>query len=134
MVHISAALSGRAAEEVVLGDPSGGAGGTERSDLARATTLACMIAASSGLDDHPEALVYLSAAEDHRRRAQLLLLPEFRQRVTAILRQAYEDALATAQEYRTVIEEIASLLVERGSLSGPEVEALVARSSPAGRA
>lgn len=126
MVQIRAALAGRAAEEVILGDPSGGAGGTDRSDLARATRIACMIVASSGLDDHPDALVYMSPAEDHRRLDQLLLLPDIRLRVSDVLRHAYEDALAMIRASRVSVERIADVLVVRGALSGQEAKALMA--------
>jgi hypothetical protein len=127
LVQVRALLAGRAAEEVILGSPSGGAGGTDASDLARATALASMVVASSGLDDHVDGLIYMSAAEDYRRQDQLLLLPEVRQRVGAIVRQAYADALTLIREHRAGVELVMSALLEKGSLSGPEVEALLSR-------
>ena len=132
--QLKAILSGRAAEEVLLDEPSGGAGGSHGSDLAKATRLACAVMASSGLDQHPDRLVFLSAADDLSRLDHIMLLPDIRERVVAILGLAYDKALAMLREHGAAVEEIAGLLVERGSLSGSEVEALVARSSPAGRA
>ena len=131
LTRLGAALAGRAAEEIILGAPSGGAGGSCHSDLARATRAACQVIASSGLDDHPDAPVFMGAADDQKRLDQLLLLPDFRQRVAGIVRQAYSDALSLMRDHRAAVERIADALVERGTLSGPEVETLL-RQHPFG--
>ena len=133
LTRLGAALAGRAAEEIILGAPSGGAGGSCHSDLARATRAACQVIASSGLDEHPDSPVFMGAADDRKRLDQLLLLPDFRQRVAGVVRQAYSDALSLMREHRAALERIADALVERGTLSGPEVEAML-REPPVGKA
>ena len=123
--QLMVALAGRAAEEVILGEPSGGAGGSAASDLAKATRVAGLLVASSGLDEHPDALVLLSTADDQQRLDHLLLLPEVRQRVAAALRDAYDDALDLVRRFRPGVERVAGALVERGSLSGDEARDLL---------
>ena len=123
--QLMATLAGRAAEEVILGEPSGGSGGSAASDLAKTTRMAGLLVASSGLDEHPDALVLLSNADDQARLDHLLLFPEIRQRVAAALRDAYDDALDMVRRFRPVVERVACALVERGSLSGEEARDLL---------
>ncbi|WP_338665915.1 AAA family ATPase [Pararoseomonas sp. SCSIO 73927] len=125
MDQLRAILSGRAAEEVILGEPSGGAGGSRGSDLARATRLASAVMASSGLDGHSDRLVFLGAADDPERLDQILLMPDIRCRASAILRQAYDEALELIRQHQGIVERIAELLVRDGRISGEEVEALL---------
>ncbi|WP_169742752.1 AAA family ATPase [Muricoccus aerilatus] len=119
------ALAGRAAEEIILGEPSSGAGGTADSDLARATRMAGIQVVSSGLDEHFEGLLYLGDADDQQRLDSLLLLPEVRGRVAAVLRDAYADALDLVRRNQPEVERVAGALVERGSLSGEEARDLL---------
>ncbi|WP_338661253.1 AAA family ATPase [Pararoseomonas sp. SCSIO 73927] len=129
--QLRAILAGRAAEEVLLGAPSGGAGGSQGSDLARATQLACAIVVSSGLDDHPEALLFLAPADDPVRLGHLLLVPEIRHRVSAVISQGYAEALDLVRKHRDAVERVAAALVEMGHLSGQEVEAMLSLRAPA---
>jgi len=126
--HLKAILSGRAAEEVLLEDPSGGAGGSHGSDLAKATRLACTVVASSGLDQHPDRLLFLGAADDPSRLDHIMLLPDIRERVAAILGQAYDEALAMVRQRMAVVRHIADILVRDGHLSGEAVEAMLKRN------
>ncbi|MFC0386794.1 AAA family ATPase [Muricoccus vinaceus] len=119
--QLRAALAGRAAEEVILGEPSGGAGGSPASDLAKATRIAVLQVCSSGLDEHPEGLLYLGGADDYQRLENLLSKPEVRHRVAVVLRDAYEGAIALVRRHRPGVEHVAAALVNRGSLSGGEV-------------
>ncbi|WP_161993676.1 AAA family ATPase [Muricoccus nepalensis] len=119
------ALAGRAAEEIILGEPSSGAGGSADSDLARATRMAGIQVVSSGLDEHFEGLLYLGGADDQQRFDSLLLLPEVRGRVAAVLRSAYSDALDLVRRHRSGVERVAEVLVERGTLSGEEARDLL---------
>lgn len=123
--QLRAALAGRAAEEIILGEPSGGSGGSAASDLAKATKMAGLEVVSSGLEEHPEGLLYLGDADDHRRLEHLLLLPEIRQRVAVVLRDAYADTLDLVRRHRAGVERVAAALVNRGSLSGEEAGALL---------
>ena len=123
--QLRAILAGRAAEEVLLGVPSGGAGGSEGSDLARATRLACAIVVSSGLDDHADALLFLAPGDDPDRLGHLLLVPEIRHRVGAVISQGYAEALELVRKHRDAVERVAAALAEHGRLSGQEVEAML---------
>ncbi|MCA1536714.1 AAA family ATPase [Bradyrhizobium sp. NBAIM03] len=60
-------LAGRAAEIVLLGDPSAGSGGDERSDLALATRLVASMEFSLGLGEH--GLLFVGDAEPQKKRA-----------------------------------------------------------------
>lgn len=128
--QLRAILAGRAAEEVLLGVPSGGAGGSQGSDLARATQLACAIVLSTGLDDHRDALLFLAPGDDPERLGQLLLVPEIRHRVSAVISQGYAEALDLVRQHRDAVERMAAALVEMGRLSGQEVEALLSLRTP----
>ena len=127
--QLRAILSGRAAEEVLLDEPSGGAGGSHGSDLAKATRMACAVMASSGLDRHSDHLVFLGAADDPSRLAHLLLMPDIRERVAAILGQAYDEALALVRNHRVVVEHVAGILVRDRRLPGADVEAMLRGAS-----
>lgn len=128
--QLRAILSGRAAEEMLLGVPSGGAGGSHGSDLARATQLACSVVMAAGLDDGPQALLFLAASDDQERFRHLLLMPEVRQRVSAVLSNAYAEALVLVREHRDAVERVAAALVEHGHLSGPEAESYLSLWAP----
>lgn len=127
MLQLRAVLAGRAAEEVILGNPSGGAGGSDRSDLARATTLVCMLVTSSGLDDHRDGLIYMASAQDVGRHEHLLLLPEIRQRISDVLRRAYDNALTMVRKKQSSIIQIADILLRDGMISGRDVEAILVK-------
>ncbi|WP_347510764.1 AAA family ATPase [Phaeobacter sp. CAU 1743] len=118
-------LAGRAAEVSVLGAPSGGAGGTEDSDLASATLLAVAIEASLGLGDH---LVWQGSPQIVLDR--LPLDGDLRDRVEGHLRRAEARALRIVEAHLPLLEEIASALYRSALLTGPELDALLARVSP----
>jgi AAA+ superfamily predicted ATPase len=121
MLHIRALLAGRAAEEELLGAPSGGAGGSFRSDLSMATRLALLLVTSLGLDDHPEGLLYRFSG-DHADTADILTRdPDLRERVAAILRNCHKDARRLVQRRRGAIDELALWLDEQDSLDADEV-------------
>ncbi len=107
-------LAGRAAEEVVLGKPTLGAGGGPQSDLAQATALAFSLEASVGAGAH-QPFVYRSpeAWED-----ALASDPELRARVSKRLDEAYAQALALVRQNVTAIRLIAEALMEHGTLEG----------------
>jgi cell division protease FtsH len=115
-------LAGRAAERLVLGQVSRGAGGSSSSDLARATSIAAALEISWGLGDVPVWLAPPEAAMAQMRRDPLL-----RTRVADHLKRA--EALATniLQENRAALEEMATALMARKILSGADLEALTAK-------
>ncbi len=118
-------LGGRAAEILIFGEPSGGAGGDANSDLSRATQTAAALELSWGLGQD---LVWLGDPETVL--ARLRLEPVLRARVEVRLREAQARALRIIEANRPVLEEMAAALVRTGLLTGPELDALVAKVVP----
>ena len=118
-------LGGRAAEIVMFGEPSGGAGGDANSDLARATQSAAAMELSWGLGDE---LLWLGDPEMVL--ARLRLEPVLRARVEVRLQEAQARALRIVDANRALLEEMATALLRTGVLTGPELEALVAKVVP----
>jgi len=118
-------MAGRAAERVVFGEASAGAGGAADSDLARATTMAVAMEAAWGLGDR---LTWSGDPETVA--ARLRLDPPLAARVEAHLRRAEVRALQILQAQRPILEEIATALCDRGLLQGPRLDALMAEVMP----
>jgi ATP-dependent Zn protease len=97
-------LAGRAAEEVVLGEVSGGAGGMERSDLALSTRLAVDMVTTYGIAG-PEPLIYWGAGV---RPSQLP--PPLYTEVRRELNVAYKEACDLVQTHRQAIDRLADYL------------------------
>lgn len=112
-------LSARAAEEVILGEPSQGAGGAADSDISHATQIASMIEGAFGLGS---SLVYRAAPDDV---GDLLNDPTFRAKIDATLKALYERALELVREHEVGIVAIADVLVERRFMTGDEVRAIL---------
>jgi ATP-dependent Zn protease len=118
-------LAGRAAEQVILGEVSTGAGGTAQSDLAKATLLATTAAANFGFsptiglnwlgDVNPDTFTHI-----------LVLNPALAKDVSATLGRTYENVVARIMERGAVVRRVAELLVESETVEGPDIEALVA--------
>lgn len=110
-------LGGRAAERLVLGRPSGGAGGREDSDLALATQRAAGLEMSFDLGE--SGTVWMgpaSAAVD-----RLRLDPSLKERVQDHLSRAENAAIKILSENRQTLVTLARLLLDRGSLTGPDL-------------
>lgn len=118
-------LGGRAAETVVFGQASGGAGGGADSDLARATSTAVALETSLGLG---ATLAWLGPPEVVV--ARLRLDPALQARVETHLRDAEARALRIVSANRPLVEEIAAALSVTGLLSGSKLDALVAHVEP----
>jgi cell division protease FtsH len=113
-----AVLSGRAAEEVVLGDISSGGGTGATSDLAQATKLA--LEAECGLGFGPT-LTWVPPETPYS------LIPEaMRQRIEASLQAAQTEARAAMDRHRPSIERIAAVLSERRELDAAQIADLLA--------
>jgi ATP-dependent Zn protease len=118
-------LAGRAAEQVVLGEASCGAGGGADSDLAVATWLAARGVSECGFDGQ-RGLLWQPISE---RRSDLgdalsrdaVLAAMVRQR----LADAYSDACALLLRRRTAVQSVATALLERTALDGGEVARIV---------
>lgn len=114
-------LAGRAAETLVFGAPTAGAGGPADSDLARATLLAAALEAAFGLGtqsvwlDEPARLTGLVQRDR-----------DLRTRVQAHLDAAEAEALHLLDAHRPRLETLAAALAEHGLLHGPTLAALLA--------
>jgi ATP-dependent Zn protease len=118
-------MAGRAAEHLVFGEASAGAGGAADSDLARATTMAIALEAAWGLG---ERLSWLGDPETIAPR--LRLDPPLAARVEDHLRRAEDRALRILQAQRPVLEAIAAALRDKSMLTGPTLEELISRVRP----
>ncbi|CUX83286.1 MAG: cell division protease FtsH [Roseibaca calidilacus] len=118
---IALLLGGRAAERLVLGRPSGGAGGGQHSDLAKATERATGLEMSYGLGE--SGTVWMgppNTAVDRLRFDHSL-----KERVQDHLTRAESAALAILKENRETLIAMARMLLDRGSLSGSDLAGLL---------
>ncbi|MDF1855562.1 AAA family ATPase [Pseudooceanicola sp.] len=118
-------MAGRAAEHLVFGEASAGAGGASDSDLARATTMAISMEAAWGLGDR---LTWCGDPETIAPR--LRLDPPLAARVEDHLRRAEDRSLGILQAQRPVLEAIATALCDRGLLQGAALEELISQVRP----
>ncbi|MEF2552593.1 AAA family ATPase [Aurantimonas sp. A2-1-M11] len=125
--HMIVLMAGRAAEEAILGVPSAGAGGSEASDLARATMLALSIETGLGLGVD-SGLVW--EAQDMAL-ARLAASPGLRLRVSAMLDEAYSRAKAMIVVEMETVNCLAEALLQRSVLEPPEVLAIINASAEA---
>lgn len=104
-------LAGRAAEEVLLGEPSGGAGGEDVSDLARASRLALEAIAKHGLSNTGRLLWHPLAI------TRPFVESYCGEEADEWLREANETALAQIRNDSLFVAMIANLLIRRGVLT-----------------
>lgn len=121
-------LAGRAAEEVILGSVSAGAGGSETSDLARATALATAASTAWGLTG--DGLLWQGIPEPTTVGSMLALRPDLAQGVKTKLADAYSAAKGLVTRHRDLVEKIADHLVEHETLDGNDVRALAGMTTP----
>ncbi|MBD3803456.1 MAG: AAA family ATPase [Thioclava sp.] len=120
--QIAYMLAGRAAEALILGEVSSGAGGTQASDLAQATRLAIAIETRLGLGHHEQ--LWLNGTDE-----AILRNPA----VYAKVRKRLETAEARAEELlkaqRDRLEAAARALCERRELGEQELARLLSANS-----
>lgn len=125
--QVTMLLAGRAAEELLLGEPSQGAGGTASSDLGRATQSIAAMFASVGLGD---SLAFRGPSDNS---LDLMTLDgELTRKVGEALDELYAQTLALLGQRRDVLEAVVDALVERGFLLGEEVESMLWKVKSAG--
>ncbi len=124
--YMTCVLAGRAAEEVVLGTPSSGCGGSADSDLAEATLTATRATSCLGLGDHL-GLVWSGVPDAARLPDILQGDPGLRDEVRAMLDAAYAEALVLMERRRAALDALAVALLQRRALDSEEVAAIVAR-------
>jgi ATP-dependent Zn protease len=127
-------MGGRAAEEVMFGSVSAGAGGSADSDLAKATKLAVRAESSFGLGD--TGLVW-AELEDLDRLYQLFATrPGTERAIRERLDESYAAAVRIITEMREAVELVAAALLQRTVLTPAEVsDILIPRfiSNPASK-
>nr|WP_244897950.1 AAA family ATPase [Marivita cryptomonadis] len=111
--QIAIGLAGRAAEVLVLGAPSGGAGGDDGSDLAKVTRIAAEMEESLGLG---ETLVYLGT--DDRAADRLRFDARQREIVEGRLSRGHARARQILEANRMILERLACALYASGVLEG----------------
>jgi len=124
--RLIARLAGRASEEILLGEPTSGAGGDSDSDLAIATRLAVTAATALGLDPHV-GLLWSGLPSDSTVADMLQQIPGLAVRIRQVVDAAYAEALALIRRRAAAVEALAAVLLDRLALDGHEVEAIVAR-------
>ncbi|MBS0535239.1 MAG: AAA family ATPase [Proteobacteria bacterium] len=118
--HIVMLLAGRAAEELVFGNCTAGAGGSERSDLGLATELAIDLETTLGLGRSGLVRLPTDSARD------LILHRDLHDAVQATLDAAYVRARDVLAANRPTLQALAEALFEAGYLDREEIEAVVA--------
>lgn len=110
-------LAGRAAEELILGEVSQGAGGSADSDLGLATSIATAMHASVGFG---ESLLYRASPSEAPR---LLEDHQFRQEVHVTLQDLYARTLEFLSNHEAELRSVSEALLEHRFLSGDQVKA-----------
>lgn len=111
---IATMMAGRAAERLILGDVTAGAGGNETSDLAQATQLAVAIEAQLGLGE-------MGPVWHGDDATALLRSPQLYSRVRARVEAAEARAFETLQLHVGAVRALATRLVVERELSGEEL-------------
>jgi cell division protease FtsH len=123
-------LGGRAAEEIVFGEPSTGA----NDDLRRATALARRLVWECGMSERigPLAIAELplSAAGDGAPPWSESIIADLDREVQGIVRQALDRARSALATNRTVLTEMAERLIVDESLEGADLERLLGNVTP----
>lgn len=112
-------LAGRAAEEIACGVTTAGAGGSDPSDLGRATRIALRLETVYGLG--ASGLAYVPGEPDR----VLLMRPDLLAAVQGSLDQAYARAKDLLNANRASLDALATALFERGYLDAAEIDAVL---------
>ena len=121
--YLVALLAGRAAEQLVFGEATAGAGGSEDSDLARATQLATRLETAYGLGSL--GLVCIPGETGDR---DLLLFGDLRSVVGRTIDRAYTAALDLLGQNRRALDALAAALFAAGYLDRAEIAAVLKKT------
>ena len=116
-------LAGRAAEQLIFGEATAGAGGGEDSDLARATQLATRLETAYGLGSL--GLVCIPGETGDR---DLLLFGDLRSVVGRTIDRAYTAALELLGQNRRALDALAAALFAAGYLDRAEIAAVLKKT------
>jgi ATP-dependent Zn protease len=117
-------LAGRAAEEILFGEPSSGAGGAEESDLAKATMLSVTAIASWGLG-RSQPLLWRGAPTATTLHETLARDPMLAREVNALLTRALRDAHAMLTANLPSLVRVVDALLAREILDCDELADLI---------
>jgi cell division protease FtsH len=128
--ELAALLAGRAAEELIFGDVTTGAG----NDLEKGTKLARAMVMQYGMNDElgprvfgqKEELVFLGKEISEQRDYSEEIAQQIDAEIKSLITKAYDRAKGVLTDYQTKLEEIANLLIEKETLNQQEFEALFA--------
>jgi len=115
-----ALLGGRAAEQLVFGEVTAGAGGADDSDLGRATRLATRIETAYGFGSL--GLVCLPDGISHH---DLLMFDGLRAAVGSAIDQAYATALNILSRNQPTLQTLANTLFAASYLDQAEIKAVL---------
>lgn len=118
-----ALLAGRAAEQLTFGEATAGAGGSDDSDLGRATMLATRLETDYGLGTF--GLVCIPGGSSGR---DLLLLDTLRSAVGGTIDRAYATALELLGRNQHALEALAAALFAAGYLDRTDIQAILVHS------
>jgi ATP-dependent Zn protease len=118
-------LAGRAAEQVVMGEPSAASGGGESSDLAQATWLAARSLSEFGYDAERGLLWQPMPGRMADFRRVLAGDPALADLVRSMLAEVFSEACDIVTRRRTAVQSVATALLERTALDGGEVARIV---------
>jgi cell division protease FtsH len=118
-----ALLAGRAAEQLTFGEATAGAGGSDGSDLGRATRLATRLETDYGLGTF--GLVCIPGGSSGR---DLLLLDTLRSAVGGTIDRAYAAALELLRQNQHALEALATGLFGAGYLDRADIQAILVHS------
>ncbi|HEY4980517.1 MAG TPA: AAA family ATPase [Bradyrhizobium sp.] len=121
--YLVALLAGRAAEQLVFGEATAGAGGSENSDLGRATQLATRLETAYGLGSL--GLVCIPGETGDR---DLLLFGDLRSVVGRTIDRAYTAALDLLGQSRRALDALAAALFATGYLDRAEIAAVLKKT------
>lgn len=120
-------LAGRAAEQIVLGCSTLGSGGSDRSDLALATTTLAELHLSLGFGQQ---LRWRCAPDEAM--ARLHQHPAVRVEVETELNQLYDEVLDLIRRHRPALDRLTDSLLRNRTIDAEEIKRLVLYSRNAG--
>ncbi len=138
---IAQALGGRAAEAIVFGEVTTGAGGGNGSDLAMVTRYARAMVTRFGMSDRlgpmifgqKEEMVFLGREIAEQRDYSEAIAEIIDEEVKKIVDEAYQRALAVLNEHREELERVAQRLMEVETIDYEEFMQLMGEPVTAGR-
>ncbi len=132
LAEIRTLLAGRAAEEVVFGSKSSGAA----NDIERATDIARKMVTMFGMSDK-YGMMGLATVQSQYLDGQMGLTcaqetaAGIDNEVRAIIDRCHDDAVRTLQENRDMLDKIAAYLLEKETITGGEMVAIIEGRDPA---